>query len=662
MKKIWFLLMLAFAAFHSTGQQTIYIPGDYQNIQDGINAANNGDLVLVDEGTYVENIFFHGKKITVASQYYVDGEESHIEKTIIDGSSGSGDYQSVVHFNSGEDTTSVLMGFTLINGSGYQNRMGGGILVVESGAKIVSNRIIGCKLVAWQSKGAGIFAADFDDNANYFIIIEDNLIYGDSAYSVENDGAFGGGIYIRTMNARIKGNTITKCLTNGDVFCVGGGIAVYGYNKNQVVQIIDNEIFGNKCRGSKNMGGGIFVYNCIAHIIDNHIYSNIAQGDEENPFNFAKAGGIGLDNINEGTIVSGNLIEKNKCKNKNKPSWGGGLEMFCDDSVSESINKIYVDGNTIKKNVALWGAGSFAWRVNVSYTNNFFDDNYAQEYGGGIYFAGTIIDDVNLSIINNTFISNASVSSGASIYCSGSMANNLFLMNNLFWDNLGANEINLGLANMEMYNCNINTEGIGGDWEGGQNFWKDPYLKSGCVLNSSSPCKNRGIYNKSAFGETFYAPMHDIRRITRPQGSNIDVGAYEVAYGDPDTLNYQDLERLYRIYVPGGPSTRDPFPVVINLHGEGDSAQNQMDWTAMNETAQKEGFIVVYPEGAEGSWNTSLQGEIDDVGFINALIDEIVVNYSVIPTGYMFVVSQPGASWHQRWQVNSATALWHSPR
>ena len=263
MKKFCLSFLLIISVLFFFGQNTIHVPGDYNSIQDAINASNHGDVVLVDEGTYVENIFFHGKKITVASQYYLDDDESHIEKTIIDGSSGSGDFQSVVHFNGGEDTTSVLMGFTLVNGSGYQNRMGGGILVVESGAKIVSNRIIGCKLVAWQSKGAGIFAADFDDDANYFIIIEDNLIYGDSAYSVEDDGAFGGGIYLRTMNARIKGNTISKCLTNGGVFCVGGGIAVYGYNKNHLVQIIDNEIYGNKCRGSKNIGGGVFVYNCI---------------------------------------------------------------------------------------------------------------------------------------------------------------------------------------------------------------------------------------------------------------------------------------------------------------------------------------------------------------------------------------------------------------
>ena len=630
MKKIYLFLFLTLTIAFTFGQKTIHVPGDYQTIQGGINAANNGDTVLVAEGTYVENIFFSGKKITVASQYLIDGKEEHIENTIIDGSSAAGEeFASVVHFNFGEDTTSTLMGFTLINGGGYQNRMGAGIFVVQSGARIIANRIIGNKLVSSQSFGAGIYASSFEDGNDYHIIIEDNLIEGDSAYSTEGNGAFGGGIYIQSMYARIKGNEIKKCLTNGGEFCVGAGIAVYGYYKHQVVEIVENEIYKNKCRGSKNIGGGIFVYNCIALILDNHIYSNVSQGDEEYPFHFAKAGGIALDNINEGTIVSGNLIEKNKCKNKNMPGWGGGLEIFYDDSVSESRNNVVVDGNTLRKNVALWGAGSFAWRANVSYTNNFFDDNYAQEFGGGIYFAGTILEDVTIRVINNTFVSNASVSSGASIYNSASMTNNIFLMNNLFWDNLGANEINVGQAIMEIYHCNINTEWIGGDWEGGQNLWKDPYLNSGCVLNSSSPCKNRGIQNKTAFGSTFYAPMHDIRRISRPQGGNTDVGAYEIAYGKPDTLDFQDLARLYRIYIPGGPVTRKSYPLVINLHGEGDNAQDQMDWTAMNVIAEREGFIVVYPEGVDGTWNTSLQGEIDDVGFINELLDEIVSKYPV---------------------------------
>jgi len=623
--------MLLITALSASGQQTIHIPGDYLSIQDGINAANNGDIVLVDEGTYVENIFFNGKKITVASQFFIDGEESHIENTIIDGSSASGEeWASVVHFNGGEDTTSTLMGFTLINGEGYQNRMGGGILVVESGAKIVANRIIGCKLVAWQSKGAGIYAASLDSLSNHWIIIENNVIEGDSAYCVEADGAFGGGIYIETMNARIKGNTIFRCLTNGGQYCLGGAICCLVYNPDYVIQIIENEIYNNKCRGNNNIGGGIYVYSCIAHIIDNHVYNNVTEG-AESVLSFAQGGGISLEKLSEGSIVMGNLIEKNKCKNGAYQTWAGGLQVYNVENAPESINHVYIDGNTFRRNKALWGAGSLCWRSNVSFTNNFFDDNYAQEHGGGIYFAGTIDQEITIPIVNNTFYSNAAVTSGASIYCSPTNANNILLMNNIFWKNLGADEITVGLGNLEMYNCNIETDSINGEWEGSQNFRKDPMLEAGYVLASGSPCINRGVSNVLAFGETFYAPFHDIRRILRPQGDYIDVGAYELLFAESDTLEFEDLIRLYKVYLPQGYYRESDFPVVINLHGADVDAQFQMDWTGMNALADTMDFIVVYPDGVDNWWNAFLDGDVNDVGFIDALIDDLQDKYDIDP-------------------------------
>jgi len=84
-------------ALVSTAQgATINVPGDQPTIQDGINAAVNGDTVLVAPGTYVENIDFLGKAITVMSKLGPEG-------TIIDGGNPTyPDYGSCVLFDKGE--------------------------------------------------------------------------------------------------------------------------------------------------------------------------------------------------------------------------------------------------------------------------------------------------------------------------------------------------------------------------------------------------------------------------------------------------------------------------------------------------------------------------------------------------------------------------------
>src|SRR5262245_23192392 len=80
-------LMLALSA-SARCQNTLNVPADYPTIQSAINAANNGDTVLVAPGTYYENINFNGKAITVTSS-------SGASATIIDGSHNG----TVVTFN-----------------------------------------------------------------------------------------------------------------------------------------------------------------------------------------------------------------------------------------------------------------------------------------------------------------------------------------------------------------------------------------------------------------------------------------------------------------------------------------------------------------------------------------------------------------------------------
>ena len=81
----------------STAQAAIInVPGDEPTIQAGINAAVNGDVVIVAQGEYFENIDFNGKAITVRS---TDPNDPVVVMATIINGGGSG---TVVTCNSGE--------------------------------------------------------------------------------------------------------------------------------------------------------------------------------------------------------------------------------------------------------------------------------------------------------------------------------------------------------------------------------------------------------------------------------------------------------------------------------------------------------------------------------------------------------------------------------
>jgi len=223
---------------------TIYVPDDHGMIQWAIDAAADGDTIIVRPGTFFENIDYYGKAITVRS-------EKGAAVTTIDGKQSG----SVVTFISGEGPDSILDGFTIFNG----RNLGGGIRCMGSSPTIRNNTIRANFGTGYSWGGGGISCWSSSP------LIEKNSIMGNR--TTEYDG-IGGGIDCKAFSSpTIIGNTI-----KGNRADEGGGIACTDYSSPIIAA---NRIEGNEATSSH--GGGIFLaHRCEPLIANNMIVGNTA--------------------------------------------------------------------------------------------------------------------------------------------------------------------------------------------------------------------------------------------------------------------------------------------------------------------------------------------------------------------------------------------------
>ena len=357
----------------------IHVPAKQPTIQAGIDAALTGDTVLVAEGSYYENINFRGKAITVASRFLLDGDTAHIAGTIIDGSRPAHpDSASVVSFVSGEDTTSVLCGFTLTGGAGtisklqlanawYDIRAGGGIFCSWAGPYISHNWIFDNHIRGVnEADGAGVYF-DAQDSLIHIVLrnnritqntltakkntwgaalclignasVSNNLV----AYNASHSEGLAGAVVANwspTYQFRIvlKNNRIRHNAVHARGVASGGGVSI---SSNMTARVVGNDISFNQVSSESTcMGGGIFVTYCIGNvkIVDNRITYNWAQHKKNA---HSRGGGIDVTyNSNQSlTVISGNMIIGNRA--------------LIGSAFHNYISKVALRDNIIKDNIDL---------------------------------------------------------------------------------------------------------------------------------------------------------------------------------------------------------------------------------------------------------------------------------------------------------------------
>ncbi|GAA4053582.1 hypothetical protein GCM10022409_45640 [Hymenobacter glaciei] len=93
---------------------------------------------------------------------------------------------------------------------------------------------------------------------------------------------------------------------------------------------------------------------------------------------------------------------------------------------------------------------------------------------------------------------------------------------------------------------------------------------------------------------------------------------------------YDGTTRSYLVHLPSGYTAARAYPLVLNFHGLTSTGAQQQYSSGMDAVSDANGFIVVYPNGLNNSWNAGINNaNVDDIGFVNRLLDVLAGQYSV---------------------------------
>ncbi len=454
----------------------------FKTIQEGINAAADGDTVLVARGTYTENIEFKGKNIILSSTDPLD--LTVVGNTVIDGNHAG----SVVAFSGTEEPSCVLTGFTIQHGEAEK---GGGIcgvrVTAHTGATLKYNAIVNNSA----DYGGGVYGCDgvilnnaiFSNSANRLGgglshchgIIRDNSIAGNTCASEGGGLAYcGGNIEGNTImsnaadsnggglhqcNGAIKGNKI-----KGNTAWVGGGLYwCDGLIQNNTIE--DNSVPAN--------GGGL--YNCDGIIRNNTISGNSAQS----------AGGVGSCN---GTVENNTVTE-------NSVEWRGGGVAYCDGTVRNNT----ITGNSTTGNS---GTGAGVYGCDATIQSNLIVANSSSSWGGGLASCSGVIQ--NCTIAHNS----AGRHGGGLTDCDAS------ILNCILWGNAAPTEAQLYNSSEPSHSC---IQDWGGSGEG--NINSNPGF-----VNEDGPDDDPGTFDDNDYHLAGNSPCIDagVNSMLTPPGFDLD--------------------------------------------------------------------------------------------------------------------------------------------
>lgn len=502
-----FLLVMAGLAQAATITVGPKVAHDFDTIQAGIDAAVDGDKVLVAPGEYVitEPITFRGKAITVKSEAGPD------ETTIRMGTPTDTNRGSVIIFENSETDASILEGFTITGGTGYWVSSvgayaGGGILFDAS-----SGNLRNCAIVQNNAKyGGGVIVYSGASTTLTNCTIAENS--ADDA---------GGGVFCYENSSM----TMTDCIITDNSAAGGGGVHCWIKSSVTMTNCI---ISGNSSEGG--LGGGAF---CGGD--DSSKKSSLTMTDCIISGNSSRANGGG------GVACWYGYLTLTRCailKNTGGYYFGGGV--YAGHS-SATLNNC-----VIARNTAAQGGGG----VCSSYADAFvtisnctiWGNSAGSECGGG----GVLCRNASATVTNSIVWGNTSAK-GREISVQDPASNLTIAYSNIAGGQSGVSveggcTLNWGEGNIDINplftdpnDDDYHLKSQAGRWTSASSVEPDPSSQTWIMDDVTSPCIDAGDPNSDWSAELW------------PHGERINMGAYggilQASRSLSDAGNIADLNR-----------------------------------------------------------------------------------------------------------------------
>ena len=607
---IAFCLMVVVSAACASGAELL-VPSQYPTIQSAIDAAVDGDTVIVAPGTYTGTgncDIGLAKTITVRSE---EGPETciidcnnpkkplgfYMSNGTLAGLTITGAYRSAVYCtgraklinciltgNRGMDGGAVLcrgnleiINCSLTNNSVVDvNRGRGGTIFCENGLVLVSNCTISGNSAA---TGGGIYGAKYSN-----ITIKDCVISNNNAAAVNLPWAGGGGIYCEYGSIVVISSDISR---NSSL----NGAAIY-CNEATSVFVSDCNIHDNVAEGVGGglAGGGIYYKTTSSPmggatftVINSSITDNTVKGaDSKGGGLYIKTATPSQQNVN--ILLTGCVVARNSAQvSDNKSSFGGGL--YCN-------SRILLTETTIRENTAVMGGGIYNAGPGITLSRCRISGNSAikgsaiRSETGELYVENCVvsgnkglkenfcpaIDSGFLSIANCTIVGNyypaimessllptnpPSSITNSIIYwnCRDHKCYGLIPSKNISVSYSDVQGSYAGTGNIDANPCFVtagywDTNGTPRDYR--DDFWVDGDYR----LTAVSPCIDSG-------GFVFLMDNKDLAGNPRITGAAIDMGAYEyqntppVAAAGPNQTAYAWIDGFADVNLDGSGSYDD---------------------------------------------------------------------------------------------------------